>query len=390
MRLEDGRWTGAGIIRRSLLSFVFLVTFSLQSSAQNSSVQTRGYAKNLAIRSKSILSNETYFLDISRLRLKGLVDVSNKVHSEVWLDTELLAGSFLKTPEFRFSEILARPTFADLSWTVEQGSEAQLRQSLFRAFATLYLGRTELTVGRQRIAWGTGFAWNPTDLLNPFNPAAIELAEKEGVDAIHLAIPFGTLSRVEAAFAPGKDELRSSASLRMSTNWGNYDLAIMGGDFRDDKVLGGDFAGYLGSAGFRGEFAYTWKHQDDNYLRAVLNADYNFRGDIYAFIEFYYNGQGSSDKNNYKLGDLLAGQTFNLAKHYLAISANKSLTPLLVLNVYSLVNLNDGSSLVGPSIVYSISTNLEAAASAYWTRGPERSEYGTLKSSFFGYLQFYF
>jgi hypothetical protein len=368
------------------------VTVLFQSTAfgQNVPIQFSGYAKNLAIRTESFFTKETIFLDISRFRTKGLLDIGPYVHSEVWLDTELLAGNFLSTQDFEISKSLRRPTFVDLDWTISEGDQYNLRQLLFRAFATVYTEKIQITLGRQRIAWGTGFAWNPTDLLNPFNPAAIELEEKAGVDAVHVTVPLGPLSRFEAVYAPGKGRLRSSTAFRVSSNLLGYDFSVMGGDFQNDKVLGGDFAGYFGGAGFRGEFAYTWKQRDENYLRAILNADYNFANNIYAFIEFYFNGQGSTNKNNYDLRDLFTGQTFNLARHYLAAAVSKNITPLLSLAFYGIFNLNDKSRLIGPSLTYSLATNLEITVSAYFFVGENDSEFGAQASSYFGFLQYYF
>ncbi len=243
-----------------LISF-FHCSFFADSFAQNISLGFSGYAKNLTIRSNSILTNNSFLLNISRLRAKGILDFGSRNHTEIWLDTEVLAGDFLNTLEFELSEEAERPTFVDLDWNLTKGNNYQARQSLFRAFTTFYFGNAELTFGRQRIAWGTGFAWNPTDLFNPFNPAAIELEEKRGVDAAYLAIPFGSLSRLEAAFAPGRKGLKASAAVRLGSNLGSYDFSVMAGEFQKDRVLGGDFAGYIGGAGFRGEVAYTWKVQ---------------------------------------------------------------------------------------------------------------------------------
>ena len=37
-----------------------------------------------------------------------------------------------------------------------------------RAYAKFYLPQVDITLGKQRIAWGTGYIWNPIDVLNPF------------------------------------------------------------------------------------------------------------------------------------------------------------------------------------------------------------------------------
>jgi hypothetical protein len=369
---------------------LLLLPLIIDSAASQTTFEFSGYAKSLGIRSSSILTQENFFLNIGRFRSKGLLDLAGRVHTELWLDTEMLAGNFLKTQEFQFRQLIERPTFADLEWNLVDNNDYRIEQRLFRVFATFYAGQAEVTFGRQRIAWGTGFVWNPTDLLNPFNPAAIELDEKEGVDAGYLAVPLGSLSKLEVAYAPGRKALRSSAALRIGTNVGNYDLTIMAGDFQDDVVLGGDFAGYVGGAGLRGEVGYTWAENARNYFRGILNADYSFPNGLYVFVEFYINGQGASSKEDYDLLSLLSGHTFNLARYYVAGSLTKTVTPLLGLSVYSIVNLTDGSALIGPALTYSLAANLELAASAYFLIGAKDSEYGQLNSSYFGHLQFYF
>lgn len=369
---------------------LLLLLPTLPALAQQPTLALHGYAKGLGIRSSSILTNDVYFLDINRVRLEGRADVGERFHAEVWLDTEVLLGSFLGTPEFALGQTLERPTFLDLDWTITSGRRYQVQQQLFRAFATYYIGQAHVTVGRQRIAWGTGFAWNPTDILNPFNPGAIELGEKAGVDAAYMSVPLGAFSRVEAVVAPGRRRGRSSVAARAGTNWREYDVSIMGGYFRDDWVLGGDFAGYLGNAGLRGEAAYTWSHDGRNYLRAILNADYNFSGGYYVLVELYFNGQGTRDPADYDLGALLTGETFNLAKEYAAASVGKAITPLLGGALYSLVNLDDQSALIGPSLTYSLRANLELAASTYFFLGKANTEFGAQEHVLFASLQFYF
>lgn len=367
-----------------------LITFSV--AAQPVDVELRGYAKDLAIRSRTFFTDEPYLLNLSRLRTRGLVHVGRDVHGEVWLDTEGLLGDYLRTAEFQQSQQLERvsPTWFDLSWTVSDDRNHVIRQRLFRAFATAYLDQVRVTVGRQRIAWGTGFVWNPTDLLNPIDPTAIEREEKQGVDAAYVSVPFGTLSQVEAVVAPNDPWTRASMAGRISTNWKGYDVSLMGGSFRDAGVIGGDFAGYIRSAGFRGEWAVTWGDRGDPYLRAVLNADYNFPSDYYVFLEAYYNGHGVTDKEDYNFQQLLSGTTFSLAKAYGAASVQKSITPLLRAQLYGVLNLNDQSGLAAPSLAYSATTNLEVGVSTYLFLGADGTEYGSFSPAAFAYLQYYF
>lgn len=401
---------------RAAAFVVALSALANAAGAQGVSWRHTGYLKNLAISSASLLDDERFLLNTSRARTSVLADFGTRLHTEVWLDSELLLGDYLRTTEFGLSRLLQPQPLLDLSWILGDNDDYVLQQRLFRAFATLYLGGSQLTAGRQRIAWGTGYVWNPTDLLNPTNPIAIERDEKDGVDALYLEVPLDALSRLEVALAPVDAFRKTSFALRSTVNLRGYDLSLMAGSFqqqrfalrfvvpeltlwqatpfyRRETVVGADFAGYLWGAGFRGEFAYTWQPQSapkHSYARLVLNLDYNFPGDVYGMAEFYVNGQGTTDKSQYDLLALLRGDMLNLARHYFALVAGKSLSPLWRADFYGIANLDDGSALAGPAITYSLATNFDVHASAYLFLGGADTEFGRAGNSFFASLQYFF
>ncbi|MDQ7062815.1 MAG: hypothetical protein Q9P90_01085 [candidate division KSB1 bacterium] len=353
-------------------------------------LQVSGYAKSLAVQSKSLFTGQNYFYDLSRFRAKGQVYVGNAFQLEGWLDTEMHAGDFLETLDFKFGQLLRPARFFDLDWDVVTENRLQVQQRLFRLFATAYIRDVQITVGRQRIAWGTGFAWNPTDLLNPYNPFAIEREEKDGVDALYVAVPLGALSRLEAAVAPGKSGMKPRSAVRWHANAHGVDFSLMGGRFQGKWLLGGDLVAYMGGAAIRAEWAYTVQPDRGDYWRFVANWDYNFSNGIYTLVEYYFNGRGTSQKEEYNLLALLTGEPFGLARHYVAALASKDLTPLFKLEWYAIANLNDRSALWGPAVTYSLTENLEILFSAYLFAGAEDSELGGLNNAYFASLQYYF
>ncbi len=389
---RTARRTGPGWPAALVAALVAVIGcgLSVEAKAQDNVFDFRGYFKNLGILSSSAFSGETRFLDISRLRTKGIAAFGSNIRSEVWLDTEVLMGSFIGTVDFDIGRELDRREWLDLDWQLASAHRFRMEQRIFRAFASVYAGPVTATLGRQRVAWGTGFAWNPTDLLNPYNPAAIELGEKAGIDGLHVAAATGDFSRVEAAYAAGDGIRESSLAVRGSSKVGEYDVSVMTGYFRDDWVVGGDFAGYLGDAGLRGEAAYTVASDRADYIRFTLTADRSFEGDYYGFVEYYHNGQGTTDKSRYNFREVLEGRSFNVARDYLAFSVMKSVTPLLAASLYTLANLDDRSALVGPSVTYSLGDNAEAGGAIYFFAGKEDTEFGSQSNAYFAYLQFFF
>ena len=349
-----------------------------------------GYAKNLGIQSSSFLTTDSYFLNISRLRAIGRVDAGPSLHAELWLDTELITGSFLDSPDFLLSQSLDRTTYLDLDWTVHSEDNYQLRQQFFRANISFYSDAIQFTAGRQRIAWGTGFVWNPTDLLHPINPTSIERDEESGIDALYAVVPLGALSQIEGVWAIGRTPSQSSYAARAVFNAGDYDIGVMGGYFREHWIVGGDLAGYLGGAGLRAEWAVQAPDVGPVQLRSILNIDYNFASGYYTVLELHYNGPGSSSSENYDLNTLLSGTVFNLAELYSAVIVSKSLTPLTAVSLYSLMNFNDGSGLAGPAFTWAALQNLEVSLSSYLFFGRSSSEFGAFSNAYFGSVQLYF
>ena len=375
---------------RFLYLIIFCFLFIPPSVCAQVETSFNGYVKNLGIRSSSFLTTSPYYLNISRARAIGRLDINTILHSEIWLDTELITGSFLRTADFQLSGAVERPTLLDLGWTLSSNSGHQLRQSLFRAHVSLYLDHLQITAGRQRIAWGTGFIWNPTDILNPVNPTTIERDEEGGVDALYVVVPLGPLSQIEGVWAAGRSAGLSSYAARASFNTGDYDIAFMGGFFRESWVFGGDIAGYLGDAGLRSEWAIRAPEAGSAQLRATLNVDYNFASGFYTVVELHYNSPGSRSPDEYDLNDLLDGTIFNLAELYSALIVSKSLTPLIGTNLYTLFNLNDGSGLAGPAISWAVLQNVEISLSTYLFFGSSGSEFGAFKNAYFGSIQLYF
>lgn len=352
-------------------------------------VQFDGYVKDLATRGSSIVNGDAFFLNTLRSRNQFSVGIGSHLSTEVWLDTELLAGSFLNSADYRASRNAVFDEFADLDWTIESTDDYRISQSLFRLTATASLGKTRAVVGRQRIAWGTGFVWTPTDVLNPVSPVAIERDEKAGVDAAYVEYGLGPMSRLEAAIAPSRNAERTSVAGRLSSHLGEFDVSAMGGRIRDAWVFGGDYAGYLGNAGFRGEAALT-SGMGRNFVRAVVNTDYNFPGDYYTFVELHYNGAGAANRADYDFSQVLTGQTLNLGRYYAAASVSKNISPLVSGNFYGILNANDGSGLAGPAILWSAKENLELSASAYVFFGASNTEYGSVGNVYFLIAQYFF
>jgi len=375
-------------VARRLLAIVGVLLAALPAAAQPA-VEWTGYAKNLALRSRSVLGGDGYLLDLTRLRLQGSL-MDGPWHAEVWLDTEIGVGSFYDTPEAALVDAFAPDRFVDLDWSVLERRRVRISQRIFRASVAWYGEKASVVAGRHRVSWGTGFVWTPTDVLHPLDPVAIERDEKPAVDLVQVTVPLGSLSGAEAVFSPGSSSDSHRMAGRLRGHTGEYDWTLMGGRFAERWIVGGDFAGYVGDGGLRGEAAFSRSRGGDWTLRTVANTDYTFAGGWYVFVEGHYNGPGASDKADYDPRKLVDGTTTNLGKWYAATGVTWLWTPLVTASFYGIANLTDGSVMLGPGITWSVVQNVELTGGIYIFAGTDGSEYGTVHDAAFASIQAFF
>jgi hypothetical protein len=374
-----------------LLLFNVTIAVSAAEDSEAAKLKLGGYYKNLLLHSKTVFpEGESYGADLNRLRLEVEGKPLSWAAFDIQYDNEVLFGNYLRTSQFALQKNQEPDTYWDLQSTTLDRPSVFARQRLYRGYLDLYSPVADVRLGRQRIAWGTGRFWNPTDILNPFDPTQLERDERPGVDAVLAERKLGALSKVSLVYAPQRPSSTSSTAAQVHTNFRETDVSIMGGQFHRDEVAGFDFAGRIGQVGIRGEAAYTHAHVGESYTRAVLGADYVFPNTFALSAELYYNGQGTTDKQAYDFPALFAGTVQNLAQHYGGVYVGYDITPLLRLNTYGILNLDDGSVFVYPSLVYSLITNLDLTLGMQLFAGAKGSEYGAFHNVYFAQLQWFF
>lgn len=333
-----------------------------------------GSVKEWVLASRSVITDDPWHLSLTRARVQ-LATAPATWQAEAWFDAEFRAGSFLETPDAAFADQLAAATrvqpLVDLTTSRRFSDQAEGRLSVFRATLTREGERARVSVGRQRIAWGSGMVWNPTDLFNPQPPTAIERDERAAVDAVRVAVPLGVVTGLDVVLAPVRDLERGRYAARYRGHIGEYDVAVSGGVFDRRWVGGVDVAGYVRNAGVRAEAAVD----DAARLRATLNADYTFRNGVYIIVEGHYNGGGDA--------------AYMQDRYYTAVIASKSVHPLVSVSMYAIQNLEDGSGLIGPSVAASVRDNLDLTLSTYVLHGGGQTEFGAGHGVWFGGLQFW-
>ncbi len=271
-------------------------------------------------------------------------------------------------------------------------------------------GNLEMTLGRQRIAWGTALVWNVIDLFNPQSILDFDYEEKPGADAIRLQYYTGAVTKVELAAKPGKSKDRTIVAGLFSINAFGYDFYGMAGIRSNRWLAGAAWAGAIRKAGFRGEvliseapkqksyppFPYLFLPGSESFgtknpaVNAVLSADYTFSNSLYIHTELLYNNNGVSRNAGLLYWQALQLGMLSPARWSIYQEFSYDITPLIRGSVFAIHNPDDKSSIVVPYLTWSLAENLDLTILSFLSSGKRFTEYGDYGTSFFLRLKYSF
>lgn len=368
---------------------MLLAALFIGAPAQAEGLGLSGSVKSLLVRSRTV-NGEAYGLSLNRLRVEAKGDLAPGLALDLQYDNELLLGSYLGTAEFRALKDRASPQYwrADANY-VERG-DVYGRHRLYRAAVTLTRGNVDLTLGRQRIAWGTGRFWSPLDILNPVNPLALEREERVGVDAALLEAKLGPLSRASLVYAPAPDRGPASRALQWHGNAAGVDASLVAGRLRGLDIVGMDVASQIGDVGVRAEAARLNPDGGPGFNRWMAGADYAFATGLTLSAELYYNGAGSRDPAGYDFAGLRSGRLTSLATRYAGLFASYEITPLLKWMTYAVLNADDRSHAVDSRLVWSVAPATDLTFGVQHFTGTAGSEFAASPNAVQVQLQWFF
>lgn len=253
--------------------------------------------------------------------------------------------------------------------------------------------------GRQAISWGNGLLFTPMDILNPFDPAAVDKEYKSGDDMLYTQYLFDNGSDLQAVAVVRRNPVsghieqdQSSLALKYHGFWGSHEYDLLASEHYGELVIGLGASTDFHGAVWRADL--VWSNTDPgSTLAAVGGVSYsgvlgglNWTG----FMEYYYSGFGQQDgdyspvslaSNPELLKRLARGELFNLGRHYLGTSVSLEVTPLLLLTPNLFINLTDPSALTQMVLSYNWKQDLQVLAALNFPIGPNGSEYGGIDTA---------
>jgi len=345
--------------------------------------------------SRSYVTGESYVDSMNRVRATVDGGRGYGFSYQLEIDSETHLGTAMTTPDFELVRRRQDAAWADLLWVVGDAAHVYSDVSVYRGTVALRSSSATLTVGRQRIAWGTARFWSPADLFNPIDPLQVEGDIRQGVDAVQAewADPDGSI-RASMVYGPNRAG-RSVAAARVGATLGVWDVAGFGGRFRGDWVGGAEVAGQAGGAGLRAEVTYTWRGDatEPNALRATAGWDYAWPK-LYLVAEYFYNqGQPScvARESCDAIASLASGdELITLHRHFVSGGATYDITPLVETDAYLVVDLAGHSVLVNPILKYNVSANVDLSIGAQLFASASGGEFDRVSNLFFTQIDVHF
>lgn len=358
---------------------------------------------------------------LTRLRLEADLRITKWLSAFASYDNQVQFG-MIDTLEAELGSGFGSESFLEAEARLSQGSTHDWNHRLYRGYLQIETERFELSVGRQRIAWGVGRLWTPIDRFSALLPLNLQPDVTAGIDSLDGRINFDGFSYLQFVYAPGSHQKQERWAVRLHGVVLDADLSAMGGVFEGAPTLGVDFARNLwdGAIGFEAVFTSprrdVWKIGDasprslPDYWQIVASYDINldYGAGVYVLVEYLYNGNALGFGRG-RAGALLplfeststlpdpallplgipapyataasadifgSSRIITSSEHQLGLQVGYDLTPELRGDFLSLIDVDGASVAFFPSVRYSPLDSVELTLGVQLFAGPKRSQYG--------------
>jgi len=268
----------------------------------------------------------------------------------------------------------------------------QLQDTLYidNMFLEFHHKLFDLTLGKQQIAPGVGYAWNPTDIFN-LQDLMDPTYENEGISAVTLSIPLSYRTTLSGILQPKNSWNETVQYYQLKSGIGQFDLSalysrsqlsqtgLFGASVQTHDLYGFNLEGEMFGLGIRSEVAtHRLDYSDNLKYEYIIGADYTFKNSLYLLTEFYHSDLGAKTDQT-AFDDYLvyfAGERKSLNQNYLFALAMYPLGDLLDISAFGIINLDDKSAVIAPQLMYRIFQDVELSIMGSWFVGDNTDEYG--------------
>ncbi|MGI9273031.1 MAG: hypothetical protein ACR2QT_14730 [Woeseiaceae bacterium] len=251
----------------------------------------------------------------------------------------------------------------NFSDTIHEKSKTIVAHRLDRLWVGYSNEKTVLRFGRQALTWGNGLFFTPMDLVNPFDPAAIDTEFKSGDDMLYLQYLRDNGDDIQGAVVFRRDPVsmdvrsdQATTTLKYHGFVGENEYDVLLAENYDATVLGVGGVRSIGGAVLRGDLVVT-DSLDGSVVQLVANLSHSWlwnEKNVSGAVEYFYDD----------------------GVDYVAGSLTIELSPLWTTTPTLLINASDRSALLQLTTGYSVSDNMAFLGSLNLPIGANGTEYG--------------
>jgi hypothetical protein len=329
-------------------------------------------------------TGEHKFLDYNRLRMNEHIRDDNWFAVAI-LDIENYLGhDIVNSAAFEAASSVHSDTPFVTQTEPYDYQDGQIYAQLYRFYAGYADEKHRISLGLQKISFGVGRIWNPTDLFNPKNPLALEPDEVYGVFSTIYTYSPNSLSQINAIVAQRADESFKYAG-RAKSYIGFADVAINTVIADDVTMIGYELEGELGSTGIalRSEGGWFYdKTVQEEIFQGLIGADYAFKNSLVLMGEWLHTSK-VFDKYEI-LNTPQRAKNYLVQSHdYVALGAGYEFDTLLYGMISSIVSIDDNSFYITPSLRYSLADDRMLVLGAMLYDGETGSEFGDYGQTYY-------
>jgi hypothetical protein len=257
------------------------------------------------------------------------------------------------------------------------------------AYMSISWNKLTMRIGKQPLAWGTGYVWNPTEVIAPklvYDPSY----RRDGENALKVAYSWRYGGGAEAIGLLRGTPDSTMAVGRIKENVLGFDLAAIGAWLWDTTITpgttqqrilaGGQFAGEVANIGLWAEGCYNLYEEDSlSHPEIVAGIDHTFTFRTHVMAEYLYYGRGFEDVDDYTLAgwvERTSGARKTMGQHLMYVGADQTIISFHSVGLGAIINLTDASGIIIPRLTLSLGDNLDASLYGFISFGDEHSEYG--------------
>lgn len=260
------------------------------------------------------------------------------------------------------------------------------------AYFSIMQGPFITYVGKQRIKWGVGYAWNPSDLLQPTKDIFDPTRYLEGIYAVRMEYSndFITPSIIISPEPQNNDD-HLSRNIKLACQLyklvGTADV-FLNSIYLDNQflTLGGAVSWDMGICVLNLEGAgIQYKNKNLNILRALDQEDskkikFNYLAglaksmgsEFFLTLEYYRNEWGLTNPQFNQLWNTMIQNPENvhfifygMKKDYMSFDLSYTWQETMTFDIATLLGLNDNSLVVYPRITYLVNSNFDVTLGVF-------------------------